>query len=214
MRAHYRGLVLLGAIAVVAFVPSRAFAHRLRVFAAADGSAISGSAYLSGGGAPRNAVVRVTGPNGEALGQTVTDDRGRFSFTPSRRCHHTFTIDTGDGHAATFTVPADALPAALPPLAPSSGPTTTTRPAASAAPRAADSPPSPSSDAADAHAISHELRALREQIDRLESSIRLHDVLGGIGYILGLTGLSFYFLAARKTRANNPPRPPSRTQTP
>ena len=48
--------------------------------------------------------------------------------------------------------------------------------------------------AADADA----LRLLREDIARLEQRIRLQDILGGIGYILGLAGLSAWFMARRR----------------
>ncbi|MCV2219504.1 hypothetical protein [Thauera sp. Sel9] len=42
------------------------------------------------------------------------------------------------------------------------------------------------------------LRLLREDIARLEQRIRLQDILGGIGYILGLAGLSAWFMARRR----------------
>ena len=44
--------------------------------------------------------------------------------------------------------------------------------------------------------------SLAEQLDRLEDTIRLRDVFGGIGYILGITGIMFYFLGRRKADNN------------
>ncbi len=41
------------------------------------------------------------------------------------------------------------------------------------------------------------LRLLREDIARLENRIRLQDILGGIGYIVGLAGLAAWFMARR-----------------
>ena len=44
----------------------------------------------------------------------------------------------------------------------------------------------------------HQVRPLQEQIQHYENKIRLHDVVGGIGFIVGLAGVSFYFAGKRK----------------
>jgi hypothetical protein len=38
---------------------------------------------------------------------------------------------------------------------------------------------------------------LRRQLDRYEHTLRLRDVLGGIGYIFGIMGLLFFVLGRR-----------------
>jgi len=52
--------------------------------------------------------------------------------------------------------------------------------------------------AAQVAALQGQLAELRIAQDRHENKVRLHDVLGGIGYILGLMGLAFYFLGVRR----------------
>ncbi|WP_114648939.1 carboxypeptidase regulatory-like domain-containing protein [Pseudothauera hydrothermalis] len=42
------------------------------------------------------------------------------------------------------------------------------------------------------------LRLLREDLSRLEHRIQLRDVLGGLGYIVGLFGLAAWFMARRR----------------
>jgi nickel transport protein len=42
------------------------------------------------------------------------------------------------------------------------------------------------------------LAELRKEVARYENKVRLHDVLGGIGCILGFMGLAFYFLGVRR----------------
>ena len=46
-------------------------------------------------------------------------------------------------------------------------------------------------------ALQAQLDQVREQLDRMENTTRLRDILGGIGYILGLSGIAFYLLALR-----------------
>jgi nickel transport protein len=48
-------------------------------------------------------------------------------------------------------------------------------------------------------AVSRQIRPLREQLEAYESKTRLHDTLGGIGYIVGIAGIAFYFMGRRKT---------------
>ena len=47
-------------------------------------------------------------------------------------------------------------------------------------------------------AVAMRLRPLVREIRDLKDEIRLHDILGGIGYIVGLAGVAFYFLGTRK----------------
>lgn len=47
-------------------------------------------------------------------------------------------------------------------------------------------------------AVAQKLRPLQREIVELREEIRLHDILGGIGYIVGIAGISFYFLGVRR----------------
>lgn len=48
-----------------------------------------------------------------------------------------------------------------------------------------------------AAALRRELAPLREDIARLERHIRLHDILGGVGYLFGLAGIASLILNRR-----------------
>lgn len=70
-------------------------------------------------------------------------------------------------------------------------------------------------DAADLAAGSSEFEVLSRQIAQLQRQVREHDervrlrdILGAIGYILGLTGLAFYFLGVRRKERDSGPRKP------
>jgi nickel transport protein len=111
-------------------------------------------------------------------------------------------MDAGEGHIARYKVSADELPASLTPSEPKREP-----PAAESAKpvveeKLASKPsqdPSPAPDVQQKlDAIHSQVLQLRKQLDAYEQSVRLHDILGGVGVILGWMGLSFYFLGVRR----------------
>jgi nickel transport protein len=59
-------------------------------------------------------------------------------------------------------------------------------------------------ETADGHAanciVATQIESTRAQIDQSEQRLRFRDVLGGIGFIVGLAGIGFYF-KARQRRA-------------
>jgi nickel transport protein len=181
------------------------WAHKLKAFATAEGATLVGYAYFSPGGRPHQATVTVTDLAGNLLATTTTDDQGNFQVEAQRRIDHRITVDSGDGHAATYTVPAAELPDTLPPAADG-------QPAAASAPTVPTAAALPEPIALGAPAVNPELRAfidqslarqlrpLREQIDAYEQKIRWHDVLGGLGYILGLGGLAFGWSERQRRR--------------
>ena len=46
--------------------------------------------------------------------------------------------------------------------------------------------------------MARQLAGLRADLDRYKNELRLRDVLGGVGYILGIMGIVFYFLGVRR----------------
>jgi nickel transport protein len=208
--------------------PEPANAHKVVVFATCTGKTIDGEVYFQGGAAARNVRVTLVGPEDQVLGETTTDDEGRFTFPVRFRCDHKLLADAGEGHAAEYTVPADELPDGLPPLGGS-------EPAVGAGPEETESTAVPDNDAkrpappggsdrepvspaphgeaahqrpvappdqpdlrAEIRAIGKQLAALRSDLDRYNNELHLRDVLGGLGYIVGIMGVVFYFLGVRR----------------
>ena len=110
----------------------------------------------------------------------VTDANGAFSFQATSERDHLLRIDLGDGHMATWLVETAHLPE--PPET-----DTMTQPCA----------PTKNGDIL---LLRRQVHMLQEQLETYEERIRLHDVLGGIGYILGLAGISFYFMGKKGNR--------------
>jgi nickel transport protein len=167
-------------------------AHKLQVFASVDGINIQGKAYFRGGGAAQGAAVTAVDSSGRQLGRTTTDGEGKFVLPARQRCDYRIVVDAADGHGGEWIVRAAELPGGLPAGDAATDIAAASRDAPSAAAAEADQP------SADIKALKAQVEQLRQQIADYESHIRLHDMLGGIGYILGLAGL--YALLARRRR--------------
>ncbi|MGE5475551.1 MAG: hypothetical protein ACM3Q1_02770 [Bacteroidales bacterium] len=167
-------------------------AHKMRVFATAEGVQINGYAYFSADSRAMNSKMRIAGPDGVAVFEGSTDDNGQFAFQATRRMDHIITVEGGDGHMASFTVTAAELPASLP---------------------AAENQPAPppslpavrDGDGADLRSfidqsVARQIRPLREQLDAYQEKVWWHDVIGGIGYIVGVAGFAFGWANRRQRR--------------
>jgi nickel transport protein len=193
------------ALLVALSATTPALAHKVVVFATVDADTIQGEAYFRGGDPLRAAKVTVVGPDRNPLGETVTDEEGRFTFPVRSRMSHTLIVDAGEGHGQEYTIPVDELPGNLPndPSAsqPANPDPTTTR---DLKPELAPAPVEKKSLGAQVDADGKQVAALRKDLDHYKNERRLQDVLGGVGYILGLMGLAFYFLGVRR-KENRPP---------
>lgn len=109
-----RRVALLIAVLLPILAASAASAHILKVYAEVSGDMIVGEGYFSSGSVPTQQPVEVFGPGKQKIGETITDDKGKFKFKPTRKQNHTFVIDAGEGHRAEWTVESDELPSALP----------------------------------------------------------------------------------------------------
>ncbi len=172
---------------------SPALAHKFHVFATVDGRTIQGEVYVRAGEPVREAKIELLDAAGRKLGETVSDDEGRFQFTASTRQDHRLVARAGEGHAAEYTVTADELPADLPDAVAASS---VAKPAG-ASPGAVRPGGRASADER-LDSIQRELVQLRKDLAHANQRIRLQDVVAGIGYILGLMGLAFYFLGLRR----------------
>lgn len=202
-------LVLLGAIGYA----TPAAAHKVTVFATADGKVIQGDVYFRGGEPARDVRVTAVGPQGETLGEAKTNEEGKFRIAVRFRCDHRLIADAGEGHGAEYTVRAEELPDDLPAPGGAEGSSNErsgeSEPASSDGHRKDETAQPGSTEglrgAASREDLQGEIRALTRQIvelrrdlDEQRSQLRLQDVLGGLGYILGITGALFYFLGVRR----------------
>jgi nickel transport protein len=198
---HAARLTLALALTLAAATP--AHAHKLKVFATADGAAIEGRVYFVGGAAAPGVAVAIEVPPGTSIAAMATDGDGRFRFQASSRTDHLIVADTGDGHAARFTIAATELPVSLSAPAAVAGPPSSRGFSGRADAHIADPEVPPASVLVDmlADAVSSQVRPLREQLNDYEDQVRLRDIIGGIGYIFGLAGTVLWLRAARRPGA-------------
>jgi nickel transport protein len=165
------------AVALV-MVSAPACAHKLKVFASAEGTEIVGSAYFVGGDRAVGVPGRILGADGSLVATFATGPDGGFRHGVRARMDHVVVVESEDGHAAQFTIPAAEFAPSLP-----EGKAAVSAPADLAALEAA---------------IARQIRPLREQLDAAESRIRLHDLMGGIGTIFGLFGCWAWLQSRRR----------------
>lgn len=194
-----------------------AHGHKVGCFAACEGRTVSGYAWLGGGGRPKNVPVRVLSTGGSVFLETRTNDAGEFTFEAPCRAELVIVIDAGAGHAARFVVPAKDLPADLPTQKDPAG-------AGSGVALNASEPEVPPVDCEEnpadeatvtddvARVVAQQIIPLRREIQALSDRQRLQDVLGGIGYLVGIAGLAFYFLGVRRLDERSAGEAGKRTQ--
>jgi len=191
---------------LLALLSQPALAHKLKLFAQTEGDWIRGRVYFVGGAGASGARVEVQDSAGHVLAELTPMEDGGFAYRTLAPIEHRLVAKTGDGHRAQWVIAAETLqgasssPTTPPPAAPNpdagSSPTRTQPPAditASRVPLDHD----PALIGAIEQALARQTHPLAERLNALEERVRFQDVLGGIGYILGLTGLALWWRCRR-----------------
>ncbi|MBR9762080.1 MAG: cobalt ABC transporter permease [Rhodobacteraceae bacterium] len=186
------------ALSLLCTLPAPALAHKVIASVFPSGSAIEGELGFSNGDMAAGQEVLVLGPDGGELGRVTTDADGFFLFTPTEPVAHRFRADLGAGHVADVTMQAAEV-AHLLGLAPGASTPDAPPPGDSGTPGALSS----AQQAEIATLLRDELRPLRREIAAYREKNDLQSILGGIGYIFGLFGLSFYIAARRRLKKDS-----------
>ncbi|MCU0838364.1 MAG: hypothetical protein MUE49_06535 [Rhodospirillales bacterium] len=183
----WRFRLLVTIFAVLLFAAAPAAAHKIRLFATVVGDAITGTVFFSGNAAARAVPIQIVDPAGRLLAETVSDADGRFHAGLAGPFDHRIIADTGDGHRAEFVLRVADFTAPLAAPLP-----TSLEPAAAALALPDDL------ERAVEQAVARQVAPLREQLDAFEQRVLWRDVLGGIGYIIGLFGLAAWLITRHK----------------
>lgn len=142
-----------------------AFAHDMNLFVHQSSDGLQGIVRYGENDPVEGATVRLSNPDMPEISKTVTDADGRYEFSGLAAGLYRVTAETADGHLVfletVYTVREHEIPMA--------------------------------GLAADADSVELAVRRgiapLEERIDRLEQRTGLRDIIGGIGYVVGVLGL-------------------------
>jgi len=189
---HYFGMALL------LWFNQPVYAHTIKIFAMSEGDKISGYVYFPGGGRAQQVQVNIDSSSINKPDKVITNLQGEFTYQVIDRTDYVLTVNTDDGHRTEYTIKADELSENLPSLPIQNGKQEIlVEPPSSSLVKPIESVNTTSLSTIELSnllekTISHQLRPLREQLEGYEAKTRLHDILGGMGYIFGIMGLIFY----------------------
>ncbi len=182
-----------------------ALAHRVNLFAWLEGDTVKVESSFGRDNPVQGGLINVfDSVSGELLLRGQTDEQGLFSFSalelarPGRSLR--IVLDAGQGHGDEWTLEAEqfsALEAAPEPAASPAAP-------AAASPAAEPKAEPLSLSAVEleqivAEALSRQLAPLSRDLAALrEPGPQLRDIVGGLGWIMGLAGCYLYFRSRRR----------------
>ncbi|EFM58077.1 CbiL protein [Brucella sp. BO2] len=185
-----RFLLLL--IAATLCFATMAEAHRLNLFATVEGGTVHGYGFFVGGGRPSEAQLIIRNAQGVELFKGPAGEDGSFSFTPAAPADLVLTLNAGDGHVAEAHIAANRFSQYGAQGAASS----TKAETATATPKGAALPASPSPEELSAmidqsvdRAVSRQIAPLLEAYAEADGRTRFSDIVSGIAVIIGLAGL-------------------------
>jgi len=186
---------VIGAALVLWLSAAGAEAHSVYIFAFQENSQICTNSYFGGKNKVRGGRVSMATASGTVLAVAQTDERGDACFAPPESSQDLiFTVEAGDGHRAEFKLPASGIEGSL---------TSNRQPVERGG--AAGTSPSPAPAGALTRddlreALSPIMRKLAEMESAQNNRIDFRDIIGGLGWIIGLAGTGLW-VAGRKNQA-------------
>ncbi|MHB9075370.1 MAG: hypothetical protein ACYC6G_17835 [Desulfobaccales bacterium] len=205
-RRHLLALWVQGAVVLLALgvFTAPALAHRVLVFAYAEGGTIhTESKFIPDTPVRQGKLLVLDHKTGQELLAGKTDDQGKFSFkipaaAAAQKMDLNIVVEAAMGHRGAWLLKADSyLSGAAPGKAAAPAPASPTAPAAPET-KAANADQQ-ALEAAVNKALERQLAPIKEMLTELT----IHrttpaDIIGGIGYILGIFGLWAYFQSRGK----------------
>jgi len=204
------------AIALLLLSSISGWAHKLNVFAYLEGDTVVVEGYFSGNVKAQDSLVQVFDSDGKKMLEGKTDRNGMYVFKladlPRVKGHAKIVLDAGMGHRADFTLTAADLPSA-------------SERKQSAQPKSeGEGTGNPSLAANPAMTVQDlsELKKVLEQtldqriqplvnmlgnqqkmlMEQREKSPTITEIVGGIGWIMGIVGVAGYFMGRRRGPGN------------
>lgn len=214
-KAKYSALRAVVITALFLFAAGPAAAHKVTVFAWVENGTVYTESKFSGGRKAQNALVEVYDDRGAKLLEGRTNENGEFTFPVPRKTAMKIVLVAGMGHKGEWTIP-------LEEVAESAQDSDALQSAEENRPTVVHKAPNAKTEVRETpvqspYATPEQIEKIVENaMDRkLEPVVKiLHrslnpdkgptvtDILGGIGYILGLVGVGAYFHCRGKRKGD------------
>jgi nickel transport protein len=185
-------LSFLAVTVILTLKSSPALAHKINIFAWAEGQTVFTESYFTGGKLIEGGMVEVFDSAGQKLLEGRTDQKGEFSFKLPQKTDLLLVLTASMGHKSDFTLKVENADEAAP----------------AAEPAKITGELSPDT-------VTVDMRQLRTVIEetldlRLKPIYRsladakrregpsLTNIIGGLGYIIGIMGLILYVRSRKK----------------
>jgi len=176
------------------------FAHKVYLFAWVEDDTVFTESYFGSKNRVKGGLIKVFDPSGKKLLEGKTNQKGEFSFKIPKKVDLLIVLEATMGHGAEYILKTGELPEA-----------------ASGSDLAIGKEESQSPLPSSGHVDVEQIRVVVEKaLDaRLRPIVRtlaiiqeergpgLTEILGGLGYILGIMGLILYFKSREKDRGTN-----------
>lgn len=195
------------ALSVLPAAVEQAFAHKVTVFAWVEGDTVHTESKFSGGRFAKQARIEVYDRTGKKLLEGRTDDGGGFAFKAPKQEDLRIVMIAGAGHRNEWVVKAEEFSdqtssAADDKTVRSHQPQPLVE---TPLPGGIDVSPEDLQTMIEA-ALDKKLQPVLHRLLQMEEGPRLSDVMGGIGYIIGLVGLGTYINYRRRSSSEGSTR--------
>ncbi len=165
------------------------WAHKVNVFAYVEGGKVYTESYFSDGTPCKKSKIEVYDQSGNKILEGITDEKGNFSFPVPGKGEIKIVLLASMGHRAETTLSAEDMMGAEEPE-----PTTSEASTPSGRNLTTDE-----LKKAIGEAVREGINPLVREIQEEKNRIRISDVIGGIGYIIGIWG-TISLILSRKRR--------------
>lgn len=192
--------VLLGVLMVGSFgLSQQALAHKLNLFAYAEGDTISVEGYFADGRKAQNSAVKVLDSSGKVLVEGMTDGEGKYLFKVPQKSDIKIILNAGMGHQGEFAMSAAELGDGN--AAASEQGSAMSDGDADVGHAGAEVVNAPvvggELDIAVHRAVNEAIKPLVRELAESRQQASISEIVGAVGYIFGLLGL-FAFYKARQ----------------
>ncbi|GAH62210.1 unnamed protein product [marine sediment metagenome] len=168
------------------------FAHKVNIFAYAEGDTVYTESYFPDGTKVKDGVVQVYDSQGTKLLEGKTNENGEFNFKSPKKDDLKIVLLASMGHKNTYALSADELPdiaAAEKPQKP--------EPKESRVKEVAEVDLDQIKRIIDT-SLDEKLKPIMRQLTKAQQrEVSFTEVIGGIGYIFGIMGIILYFLSKK-----------------